>query len=77
MSVFLSPKAGERMSFPENDRARQKKMRCVTESIEGLSSFLAHVAIKGKTKETKRMARKLAKKMIRIAKDLGGTGQVR
>lgn len=56
----------------ESDRARQKQMRCVDEALEGLSSFLAHEQIKGKTPETKKMARKLARKLLRIVKDLGG-----
>ena len=60
------------MSHAESDRERQKQLRCVEEAIEGLNSLMAHVEIKGKTKETKAMGRKLARKLLRITRDLGG-----
>ena len=58
------------MTHKSDEKLRKLQMHVVEEVLEGLNSFMAHTALKGKTTETKAMAHKLIKKIMRKQKML-------
>jgi hypothetical protein len=50
---------------PIKKGSREAQLHVISEALEGLNSFLAHIRIKGKNAETKLMGRKLAKKITK------------
>lgn len=56
------------MNKEKQEELRLLQMHVVEEILEGMNSFMAHTALKGKTTETKAMAKKLINKITRKQK---------